>query len=285
MSTAAPVPDRDELLRRAARARAMLSRCEMCGLRCGADRTAGARAPCGLGAESRTFRKYVSFAEEVELLPSYMVYLAGCNFRCSFCVQAPDCFNTRGGEPVDPAALAEECRGVVAKGARTINLLGGEPSLHAHTILEVAAAAWPERLPLVLNSNFYMSEEVLGLFDGVIDIALADLKFGNDDCALKVAKVPGYFGLVTANLLRVARTSTLMVRYLLMPGHNHCCLHPIASWIATNLPGCRFNLMRGYVPAWQTASFDRGDLSRVATAAETHEAEAIVAAHGLITAE
>lgn len=259
----------------------MLRACSMCELRCGADRARGERAPCGLGAETYSFKRHVSYAEELELLPSYMVYFAGCNFRCSFCVQAPTCFDPRAGEPVDPATLGAECVSVLDRGARTINLLGGEPSLHAHTILEMAAAVWPRRLPLLLNSNFYMSPAVLELFEGVIEVSLADLKFGNDGCALRIAKIPGYFGVVTRNLLHAAPWSRMMIRYLAMPGHNECCLRPVARWVATHLPGCRFNLMNGYVPAWQAGRFDRGELSRLATRDETARAEEIVAEFGL----
>src|SRR5690606_38110751 len=140
---------------------------------------------CGLGARWHTFKRHLSLAEELELLPSYMVYLGGCNFRCSFCVQAPRCFVARGGEPVDAPELAEELRSVVAQGARTINLLGGEPSLHLHTILRIAERA--PGLPLVLNSNMYMTPRVLELLDGVVRLDLADLKFGDDACARELA--------------------------------------------------------------------------------------------------
>lgn len=272
----ATAPHRDELLHRASAARAMLSNCAMCSLACGADRASGQHTPCGLSAESRIFRRYTSFAEELDLIPSSMLYFAGCNFRCAFCVQAPSCFNPRAGEVVSPESLAAECVEAVRRGAKTINLLGGEPSLHAHTILEVAAAAWPTKLPLVLNSNFSMSPAVLQLFDGVIDIYLADLKFGNDRCAATIAKAPDYFAHTTRNLLLASTQGRVIIRYLVMPGHNDCCLRPIARWISDFLPDSDFTLMSGYVPAWQTARFDRGPLSRVATAQELADAEQIV---------
>jgi uncharacterized Fe-S radical SAM superfamily protein PflX len=85
------------------------------------------------------------YVEEIEILPSYMVYFSGCNFRCGFCVQAPECFDADRGARVDPASLATMCNAMVGRGAKTINLLGGEPSLHLHAILDLAAAAWPAR--------------------------------------------------------------------------------------------------------------------------------------------
>lgn len=199
-------------------------------------------------------------AEEVELLPSYMVYLGGCNFRCEFCVQAPVCFDPARGERVDPEALAAYCIDLVARGAKTINLLGGEPSLHLHTILEVAAAAAESghALPLVLNSNFYMTPEVLHLLDGVVSVYLADFKFGNDACAARIAGVDRYVEVLERNLLaahaHAARSgATLLIRHLLMPGHHECCLAPVARFVAASLPGATFHVMDSYVPAWRAA--------------------------------
>lgn len=236
----------------------MLRACEVCERRCRVDRSGGAHAPCGLGDGTWSFKRHVSFAEEVELLPSYMVYFAGCNFRCAFCVQAPECFDPARGEKVEPGSLAVEFERVCESGARTINLLGGEPSLHPHTILEIAAeaAARGVRLPLVLNSNFYMTPAVLELFEGVVDVYLADLKFGPGACASRIAGVERYWDVVTRNLLaaweQAARHGAkVLVRHLVMPGHVECCTKPAAAWMAANLPGAAFHVMGSYVPAWK----------------------------------
>ncbi|MHC5002020.1 MAG: radical SAM protein [Planctomycetota bacterium] len=267
------------LRERAERARATLSRCTLCELRCGADRLRGEPAPCGLGAETWSFKRHLSFAEELELLPSYMVYLDGCNMRCRFCVQGPTCFSPTAGEPVDPATLARELNDAAQAGARSINLLGGEPGLHVHTILAVAAAA-PGPLPLVLNSNMYMTPLVLELLDGVVGTYLADFKFGNDECARELAGIDRYVEVVTRNLRIADRQGDLIVRHLLMPGHLDCCLEPVAEWVARHLPDARFSLMEGYVPAWRTVG--RGDaLGRTVSAAELARARGVVARLGL----
>lgn len=268
---------KEELSSRAARARGWLACCTMCERRCRADRTAGERAPCGLGERSYSFKRHTSFAEEAELLPSYMVYFAGCNFRCAFCVQAPTCFDPRGGSLVDSAALSEECERMVRRGVRTINLLGGEPSLHLHTILEMTAAA-PRPLPLVLNSNFYMTPEVFELLEGVVELYLADFKFGCDSCARRIAGIERYREVVERNLLIAAEQgrhsgSRLMVRHLLMPGHIDCCYRPVAEWMARHLPETPFHVMNSYVPAWRANRM--GDLGRCLSDAERSDAERV----------
>ncbi len=246
----------------------------LCERRCGVDRLSNARAPCGLGQETWCFKRHISYAEEVELLPSYMVYFAGCNFRCRFCVQGPTCFSPRAGVLFEPEASARDFQGVIDRGARTINLLGGEPSLHLHTILELAAAA-EHPLPLVLNTNMYMSPEVIDLLDGVIALYIADFKFGSDRCAQEIAGIDRYTEVVTRNLIAASKRADLIVRHLLMPGHVDCCLRPVAEWLHAHLPGVRFTLMTGYVPAWQAAG-SRGDLARTLTETERREAQQIL---------
>lgn len=250
-----------ELRRRAAVAKSSLSACTLCERRCGVNRLAGERAPCGLGDQTYCFKRHLSMAEEVELVPSYMVYLGGCNFRCGFCVQAPVCFDPARGQLVDPVAMATHCIQLVARGVKSINLLGGEPSLHVHTILEVAAAAADlgHVLPLVLNSNFYMTPEVLDLLDGVVSVYLADYKFGNNACAARIAGVDRYVEVLERNLLaardHAARNgAAMLIRHLLMPGHAECCLAPVARFVAAHVPNATFHVMDSYVPAWRAVN-------------------------------
>jgi putative pyruvate formate lyase activating enzyme len=261
----------------------MLGSCELCERRCGINRLAGERAPCGLGSETWSFKRHVSFAEEIELLPSYMVYFGGCNFRCAFCVQAPVCFDPRRGERIEPGPLAREFERIVEHGARTINLLGGEPSLHLHTILDIAAEAAERgvRLPLVLNSNFYMTPEVLELLEGVVDIYLADFKFGRGACATRVAGVERYWEVVTRNLLLASEHAakngaSVLVRHLLMPGHVDCCHAPVAEWMAANLPKAHLHVMDSYVPAWRACGHE--ELGRLLTDDERARARGVAAA-------
>lgn len=286
----AAVCTRDALMERARAARESLRACNLCERRCGVDRLAGADrrgsgAPCGLGDQTWCFKRHVSFAEELELLPSYMVYFGGCNFRCRFCAQAPDCFDPARGVRIDAREAAADFERVVGRGARTINLLGGEPSLHLHTILEIAAHAAGansgEALPLVLNTNMYMTPGVIDALEGVIGLYIADFKFGNDQCAASLAGVDRYVEVVTRNLVHASRHARVLVRHLVMPGHLECCLRPVASWLAGNMPRAAFTLMTGYVPAWRAERDASDPLGRCLTERERHEAEQLVRDAGL----
>lgn len=254
----------------------------MCELQCDVDRLAGHDGACGLDHRTFCFKRYVSLAEEPELLPAYMVYLGACNFRCRFCIQAPDCFDPAQGEWVQPREFTAQLEGAVREGARSIVLLGGEPSLHIHTILELAAEA-KAPLPLVLKTNMYMSEPMLDLLEGVIVLYLADFKFGNDGCAHRLAGMKRYVDVVSRNLLIADGQANVMVRHLLMPGHVDCCFVPVAQWMADHMPKTKFHVMTGYVPSWRAAC--GGTLNRMLSADEIATARAHLERLGLLHRE
>ncbi|MEZ6191412.1 MAG: radical SAM protein [Phycisphaerales bacterium] len=280
----APAPENNgsvlqlDLCERIERAESGLARCEVCELRCGANRLNGEPAPCGLGAESYTYKRHLSLAEEVELLPAYLVYLSGCNMRCRFCIQGHDCFDPRRGEQVNPDTLAAELGCAIDRGTKTITFIGGEPGLHPHTILRVAEAAG-RRMPIALKTNLYLTPKTLDLLDGVVRVYVVDYKFGSDRCAKSLAGIDRYTGVMQRNLRIVARRGQLIIRHLLMPGHLDCCLRPVAEWIADNLPAADFRLMEGYVPAWRAEGDAR--LGRTCSASELAEAAALVRSLGL----
>lgn len=234
------------------RALDLLGNCRLCELNCGVDRRAGRPGHCRLGEDTHVFRLYVSYAEELELSPALMVYLGGCNFRCEFCTQAPRCFVPAKG----PSLLAPETIERIdslSKQVRWINLIGGEPSLHPHALIELrrrvrTAARW------LLNTNGFFTPACFELLDPLVDLHLVDFKFGNDLCAMKLAGVPHYVEILRRNMASIYRQNPerLLVRHLLMPGHERCCFEPVAAWISSELPAARFRLMTGYVPNYRS---------------------------------
>jgi putative pyruvate formate lyase activating enzyme len=117
-------------------------------------------------------------------------------------------------------------------------------------VLELAAAL-PDEARLVWKTNAHGSAQARELLDGIFDVWLADYKFGNDECAMRLAKVQDYNAVVRENLLWANEHSELIVRHLLMPGHVDCCWHPVARWISENLAPVKVNLRAGFWPAWQ----------------------------------
>ena len=93
------------------------------------------------------------------------------------------------------------------------------------------------------------------LLDGVVDVYLADFKFGNDVCAERLAGVTRYVEIITRNLRLVAEQGDLIVRHLLLPGHEDCCFRPLVAWLREHLPAARLSVREGYLPHWQAEHY------------------------------
>ena len=233
-------------------ARAMLADCHLCEHHCRVNRLAGEPGLCHAGAEARIFMAQTEVSDELELIPTFAIALSGCDLRCDFCITGRPSWNPRAGEPVRLKELVERADAALANGARTVMILGGEPTIHLPAVLEIVAALSEAGAPkLVWKTNAHGSAQARELLDGMFDVWLADFKFGNDACARRLAKVPDYGRVIRENLLWAAEHSELIVRHLLMPGHVECCWQPVAEWLAGNLPGVKVNLRSGFWPAWQ----------------------------------
>jgi len=236
---------------RARRARALLADCRLCAHDCGVNRLAGETGLCHAGAEARFFSAQIEVSDELELLPTFSVALSGCDLRCDFCITGATSWNAHAGLSFDAAAMAVRAQAALQNGARTIMVLGGEPTIHLPSALEFVSLL-PASAKLIWKTNAHGAAPARELLDGMFDVWLADSKFGNDVCAQRLAKVPDYIRIVQENLLWANEHSELVVRHLLMPGHVECCWRPVAKWLAENLPGVKVNLRAGFWPAWQS---------------------------------
>ena len=235
---------------RARLARASLANCQLCAHHCGVNRLAGERGLCHAGATARIFSAQIEVSDELELIPTFAIALSGCDLRCAFCITGKESWNPNAGEILDAHTIAERAIDALQEGAKTIMILGGEPTIHLPNALEIVSLL-PDAATLIWKTNAHGSAEAREFLDGIFDIWLADYKFGNDDCARRLALVPNYNEIVRENLLWANEQSELIVRHLVMPGHVECCWKPIAEWLAENLPEVKINLRVGFWPAWQ----------------------------------
>jgi putative pyruvate formate lyase activating enzyme len=227
--------------------------CRLCEHRCHANRHVSSGHPCKAGVMPRVFRHRIEYGEEAELVPSHLFYLSGCDLRCVFCIAGINAFDPSRGRELTGELFNEAVNWGIVRGARNIQWVGGEPTIHIPAILEVMAQC-PKLPPVVWKSDFYFTSEALELLDGAIDTYVADFKFGNDDCARQLAGVERYCEVITRNLLLASTRGRLIVRHLLLPGHEECCYRPIVEWMEKNLPKAAFSLREGYLPSWRARS-------------------------------
>ena len=202
-------------------------------------------------------------------MPAFAIALSGCDLRCDFCITGGPSWNPRAGVAFDPPAMAAEASRALKEGARTVMLLGGEPTIHLPAALELVAEL-PASAKLVWKTNAHSSADARALLDGMFDVWLADFKFGNDRCAQRLAKVPDYLRVAQENLFWAREHSELIVRHLLMPGHVDCCWKPVARWLAAEMPGVKVNLRSGFWPAWH--SFRHPELRATVSKSESDRA-------------
>ncbi|MBI3409530.1 MAG: radical SAM protein [Planctomycetes bacterium] len=211
-------------------------------------------------------------------MPSHLFYLSGCDLRCVFCIAEANAFDPRRGQPLTPEFFHKAVAWGRSQGARTLEWVGGEPTIHLPAILE-AMADCPDLPPVIWKSDFHFTEEALGLLDGAVDVYLADFKFGNDACARRLAGIKRYVEIVTRNLILASRQGDLIVRHLLMPGHFDCCFRPVVRWMRENLPTAKFSIRDGYLPRWQALHYD--EVAMPLPPAVADEARALAGAAGL----
>jgi putative pyruvate formate lyase activating enzyme len=265
-------PDRLE------RARQHYSRCFLCEHRCAANRLSGQRGPCKAGETVRIFRHRVEYSEESELVPSHLFYVSGCDLRCVFCIAELNAFDPRRGQAMTPEQFHQLVALGRAEGARTLEWVGGEPTIHLPGILDLMADC-PDLPPVIWKSDFYCTPESMELLDGVVDFYVADFKFGNDACAKRLAKVGNYVAVVTRNLLRAAKQGELIVRHLLLPNHFDCCYRPVVHWMQHHMPCAKFSLRDGYLPSWQSGRYQ--DVAEPLSRAQGRAARELALAAGL----
>ena len=260
--------------RRAEMARASLANCHLCAHHCGVNRLAGAAGKCRAGADARVFSAQVEVSDELSLAPTFAVAFGGCDLRCGFCITGRESWNAKSGEAIDFAGLAESATQALAAGARSIMLLGGEPTIFLPDALMLVARL-PESATLVWKTNAHGSRSARSWLEGIFDVWVADFKFGNDACATRLAGVENYLAVVHENLAWAAREQRVILRHLLMPGHVECCWRPIAEWVARTMPHVEVSLRDGFWPAWQSRRF--AELTGPCGAAEVSRARAIAA--------
>lgn len=186
-----------ELRRRAEEAREALSPCRVCPHECAIDRftkTGFCKTPATPLISSFT----PHFGEEPVISGtrgSGTVFLGGCNLRCVFCQNHQ--ISQPGTNPLPNLAPTADCLSEIflklqARGCHNINWVS--PSHQIPQLLEALSIAVEKglRLPIVYNSNAYDSLEMLRLLENIVDIYLPDLKYADEETALRCSGIRAY---------------------------------------------------------------------------------------------
>ena len=159
------------------------------------------------------------------------IFFTGCNLKCVFC-QNYDISTKNIGKVITIKRLSEIMLELQSKGAHNINLV--TPTIYVPQIIKAIKLAKKKGLsiPIIYNSSGYETTDTIKLLNGYIDVYLPDLKYFNDDIAIKYSKANNYFNHASKAIEEMIKqtgpckfnkngliTKGVIVRHLLLPGH------------------------------------------------------------------
>ena len=249
----------------------ILKSCHLCERKCNVNRTINEKGYCKLDDKMHVDSYFEHKGEEFFLSPSMAIFFWSCNFACQYCQNWAISQRKTPAKKTDESKMADVIdEFVLHSDCKNINLVGGEPSLQIPNILKMLKEM-KSNVPVVFNSNFYMSQDSMELLNGIVDIYLSDFKYGNDGCAERLSKVTNYLSVVQRNHLLAAKDSEILIRHLLLPGHFECCTKPVLEWIAKNLKNkALVNIMGQYKPEYKASDYT--ELRRLLSDKEKEEA-------------
>ena len=286
------------------RSRKLASPCVLCGRRCHALRlilsenngTAArpARGICETQDKAVVASAGPHFGEEPPLVGkrgSGTIFFAGCNLKCIFC-QNYDIAHFFQGQEVSDGKLAQIMLGLQKMGCHNINLVSPThvvPNMLAAVRL---AARQGLHIPLVYNTGGYDSVETIKLLEGIVDIYMPDMKYGEPDPAREFSKADNYpetnFTVVKEMHRQVGDLATdendvavrgLLVRHLVLPG-GLAGTRKVMEFLAGNVSRDTYvNIMSQYRPCYKAAGHPL--LGRRISDAEYFQALQIAAEAGL----
>lgn len=256
-----------ELKQRADKAYHNYLSCTSCPRDCKVNRIEGNLGICTSGYLPIVSSYTPHFGEEPVLsgtMGAGNIFFGNCNLKCIYCQnfeisQSP---KSEKLNEVSNQRLAEIMIELQNKGCHNFGLVS--PTHFSAAILKsiYIAARQGLNLPIIYNTNGYDSVEMLKLYDGVIDIYLPDLKYGNSEYAKKYSLVDNYFEKAKEAIKEMYRqvgdkliyngnvvVRGMIIRYLILP-NDLSETEKVFKFIAEELsPDIHISLMSQYYPA------------------------------------
>jgi len=284
----------EEIIARGERLLAGLESCALCPQECRVDRTAGETGECGLTDTVRVASCNLHFGEEPPISGhrgSGTIFFSGCSLSCLYCQNYPISQQLVGADTTIED-LADKMLGLQKRGAHNINLVTPD-HFFGHIVKAVGLAMGQGlTLPLVCNSSGYQKLETLQQLDGVIDIYLVDMRYGDDQIAGNCSGAHRYKEVNRAAVKEMFRQAGnlemdtagvavrgVLIRHLVLPGGrsgSEDVFNFLAREISTDV---YVSLMSQYFPAYRAVGHP--ELGRKITSAEFDKAVAMFYNAGL----
>ena len=237
--------------------------CNLCPRKCNIKRKALAdsgKGFCNMGENPVIARADLHFWEEPPISGdkgSGTVFFSGCNLQCVYC-QNVKISRGKFGKEITVEELKEIYKELISKGAHNINLVTATHFADA----VIKSLDTPLSVPVVYNCGGYESIETLRKLDGKINIYLPDMKYADNDLAIKYSKAPDYFKTAQKAILEMYRQtgdyvlddngimqSGVIIRHLILPNHLDNTKRVI-DWVKNTFKSGQvmFSLMSQFTP-------------------------------------
>lgn len=196
------------------------------------------------------------------------IFFSGCNFSCIFC-QNYEISQKEFGKEISVDRLSEIMLEQQSKGVHNINLV--TPTPYVPSIIEAVKMAKEKGLtiPIVYNTNGYETVETIKMLDGIVDVYLPDLKYFDDEVAIKYSRSNHYFDTASNAILEMIKQvgmpqfdeegiikKGVIIRHLILPG-NVLQTKKILNWIKENLGDeIYISIMAQYFPTYKAKEDD-----------------------------
>ncbi|PKL18199.1 MAG: radical SAM protein [Spirochaetae bacterium HGW-Spirochaetae-5] len=261
--------------------------CSLCNFRCGIDRSVQT-GRCGIDDKVYISHYGLHRGEEPFLTGgsgSGTIFFAGCTLRCRFCQNYQisrwrSADGTDGVEIADTDRLVEIFRELESMGASNINFVSPTPYVYRiiDAVLQVKSEGF--KLPFVYNTHGYDAIETVDMLNGIIDIYLPDMKYGDDVTGKKFSGAPDLYtagkGCIKkmyqqAGLLQInsegAAVKGVAVRHLVIPGHIESSLQ-VLDFLESVDRRIHISLMSQYHPCEGNTDQEYPELNRTLRADE-----------------
>lgn len=271
-----------------------LEACAICPRKCLVNRLKDQRGSCKTGLKSRVYSYMPHQGEEPAVSGvkgSGTIFFANCNMGCVYCQNYE--FSQLGkGREVTSEELAGFMLELQGMGCHNINLV--TPTHVLPQILGALKIAISSglRIPLVYNTSGYELPETIKLLDGIIDIYLPDMRYADEELAVKFSNAPGYPRYNQEAVKEMHRQAGiaqmddsgiiergLIIRHLVLPD-NLAGTEKIMKFISEEIsPDTYISLMSQYLPYHLAEGFP--EISRRLKLKEYEEAKEIMDKYGL----
>ncbi len=230
--------------------------CENCPRHCKCNRTRN----MGFCGEQQTMRiakiiKHFKWEEPCLCTDggTLAIFFSGCNLKCDYC-QNIDISRGGVGELYSPEKLAE----LIKKEQETHSSIDLITPTHFLDQLEKTFSLFDKKVPVIWNTSGYESVENIEKISKFVDIFLTDLKYSNNDLALKFSKCSDY---LTVSLPAIKKMCELkkdvfegeklkqgvVIRHLVLPNFTKNSIE-VLDLVKEHFPNRMISVMSQFTP-------------------------------------